>query len=167
MISCARNGISTAVLSVVSVRRAWIFRSPYGSTVSSPSFCCQRSVESWHRCLRAVEYSVSVSLSSCSLLSARCTSVTSPNIIRWSRVVRSSSISLVSLRCSSMSYGIVAVKLLLAFWRRCQLATFVSTPSKVLCSWRAASSVGTGRMSIDSIKSRSRSQSSDTKLSLM
>ena len=71
------------------------------------------------------------------------------------------------LRCNSMSYGIVAVKLLLAFWRRCQLATFVSTPSSVLCSWRAASSVGTGRMSMDSIKSRSRSQSSDTKLSLM
>ena len=53
--------------------------------------------------LALLENSVSVSLSSCCLLSARCTSVTRPNIIRWSRVVKSSSISLVSLRCSSIS----------------------------------------------------------------
>jgi len=37
------------------------------------------------------------------LLSARCTNVTTANIIRWSRVVRSSSISLVSFRCCSRS----------------------------------------------------------------
>lgn len=44
------------------------------------------------------------------------------------------------------------------------LVTLVSTPSSVFCNWRAASSVGMGRISMDSISSRSRSQSSDTKL---
>ena len=50
-----------------------------------------------------MEYRVSVSESSCFLLSAICTIVRIPNIILWSLVVRSSSISLVSFLCSSMS----------------------------------------------------------------
>lgn len=39
---------------------------------------------------------------SCSLVSDKCTKVTRPNIILWSRLVRSSSIFLVSLRCCSI-----------------------------------------------------------------
>ena len=39
MISCTLKGISTARLSVVSVRKALIFLVPMGRTVFSPSVC--------------------------------------------------------------------------------------------------------------------------------
>ena len=142
-------------------------RRPKGSAVTSPSACCQLRVESWHRCLRAMDWRVSVSLSSSSLLSARCTSVTTANIIRWSRVVRSSSISRVSLRCCSRSYGTTAEKLLLLFCRRCQLVTLVSTPSSRFCISRTASSVGTGITSMDSMSVRFSSVNSLIMESLM
>ena len=160
-ISCVWNGIKTAVDSVVSVRRALIFRSPYGSTVFSPSTCCHFSVDIWHRCFLATDRSSSVSESSCFLLSARCTIVRIPNIILWSLVVRSSSISFVSFLCSSISYGTIAEKLLFAFCLLCQLVTFVSTPSRRFWISLTASSVGTGRMSMDNIRFRLKSHSSE------
>ena len=61
----------------------------------------------------------------------------------------------------------MAEKLLLLFCRRCQLVTFVSTPSRRFCSSRTASSVGTGMMSMDSIKFRFRPVSSLIMESLM
>ena len=45
----------------------------YKRQVSSPSFCCQRRTLIWHRCFLAVVRIVSVSLSNCSLVSARWT----------------------------------------------------------------------------------------------
>ena len=57
--------------------------------------------------------------------------------------------------------GTTAEKLLFAFWRLCQLVTLVSTPSSRFWISRTASSVGTGRISMDSIKSRLRSHSSE------
>ena len=55
------------------------------------------------RCFLAVVSRASVSLSSCSLLSAVCTIVRTANIILWSRVVKSSRNSLLSFRCCSKS----------------------------------------------------------------
>ena len=48
----------------------------------SPSTCCHFKVAIWQRCFLAMEYRVSVSESSCFLLSAICTMVRMPNIIR-------------------------------------------------------------------------------------
>ena len=98
MISCTLKGISTARLSVVSVRNALIFLVPMGSTVFRPSVCWYFSVAIWHMCFLAVDSTVSVSRSSCSLVSAVITIVTTANIMRWSRVVRSSKNSLDSFR---------------------------------------------------------------------
>ena len=103
MISCTRNGMSTARLSVVSVRTASILRSPIGSAVDSPSSCWKRSTARRHRCLRAQDSSASVSASSCSGVSAKWASVTVASIMRWSRDTRSSRNSRLSLRCCSMS----------------------------------------------------------------
>ena len=103
MISCTRNGMSTARLSVVSVRIASMRRTPMGSAVDSPSSCWKRRTERRHRCLRAHESSASVSASSSSGVSAKWTSVTVANIMRWSRDMRSSRNSRLSLRCCSMS----------------------------------------------------------------
>lgn len=61
------------------------------------------STPNWQRCFLAVVSRASVSLSSCSLLSAVCTIVRTANIILWSRVVRSSRNSFISLRCCSRS----------------------------------------------------------------
>ena len=52
---------------------------------------------------RAVVSKASVSLSSCSLVSAVCTIVSTANIILWSRVVKSSRNSLLSFLCCSKS----------------------------------------------------------------
>ena len=103
MISCTRNGMSTARLSVVSVRRASILRTPMGSAVMRPSSCWYFSTAIWQRCLRAQERMASVSESSSSSVSAVCTSVKTPNIMRWSRATRSFRNSRLSLRCCSMS----------------------------------------------------------------
>ena len=167
MISCTRNGINTARLSVVSVRNASIFRCPIGSAVFSPSICWYLRTAIWHRFLLAIVRRVSVSASSCFLLSAVCTSVSTANIILWSRVVRSSRNSLLSLLCCSISYGITAEKLLFAFCRLCQFVMFVSTPSSLFSTSRTASSVGIGMISMLIIRLRFKSVSSAIMLSLI
>ena len=83
--------------------RASMRRTPMGSAVDSPSSCWKRRTERRHRCLRAHESSASVSASSSSGVSAKWTSVTVANIMRWSRDMRSSRNSRLSLRCCSMS----------------------------------------------------------------
>ena len=95
--------MNTARDSVVRVRKALIFRTPMGRAVFRPSSCWNLSTASWHMCFRATESTASVSLSSCSLVSAVMARVITANIILWSRVVRSSKNSLLSLRCNSIS----------------------------------------------------------------
>ena len=103
MISWTLKGMNTARLSVVRVRKALSFRVPMGSTVFKPSICWYLRTAIWHIRFLAVERMASVSISSCSLVSAVMTMVRMPKIIRWSRVVRSSRNSLLSFRCNSIS----------------------------------------------------------------
>lgn len=65
-----RNGIKTARLSVVRVRNDSILRTPKGIAVFSPSSCWNLRTPNWQRCFLAVISRASVSLSSCSLVSA-------------------------------------------------------------------------------------------------
>ena len=105
IISWARKGINTAALSVNKVRVIFNLLTPIGKTVCSPSNCRfeKYSVSSSQTYLRATAFNVSVSLSSSSKESARCTTVMLQSIILWSRTIKSSKNSLHSLRCSSMS----------------------------------------------------------------
>ena len=60
MISCTRNGMSTARLSVVSVRIASMRRTPMGSAVDSPSSCWKRRPEAAQVLARAREQRLGV-----------------------------------------------------------------------------------------------------------
>ena len=160
-ISCTRQGMRTAALSVVSVRRALTRRRPQGRTVFSPSSCWQRKTENWQRCSRPMDSRVSVSASNCSSVSAICTSVTTAKIMRWSRSVRSDKNSFVSERSCSSSQGMAAVKLFRSFCRCCQRVMSLSIPKIRLWISFTASSVGMGRMSMDSMRLRSKSDRSE------
>ena len=101
MISCTRNGISTAKLSVVRVRKALIFRVPIGRTVFRPSILLVFQYRQMAPPGQgAYLLCVGVKLL---LVSAVMTKVRTACIIRWSRVVRSAKNSLLSLRCNSIS----------------------------------------------------------------
>jgi len=83
IISCALKGIKTAALSVRRVRVIFNLFTPIGSTVCKPSSCLfeKYNVSSSQTYLRATAFNVSVSLSSSSNESAKCTIVMLQSII--------------------------------------------------------------------------------------
>ena len=90
-------------------------------------------------------------LSNSCFVSAVITIVITTKNILWSLVVKSSKNSFDSALCCSMSYGIIALKLLFAFCFLCQFVILVSIPILLFSASFTASSCGTGIISIESI----------------